>query len=141
MKRTTGKKIKGAAQSGENPKLPPGGINSTVKEGNDKQLMDRETLEEYLDRMLINTPEAADLLVTLLMRLQTARREGPEGSVRADNTTNDIIEMLYQRTEPYRLAFQHYKLYQFGLLKPEDEPIELLMGAIQRSDQPSGRGE
>jgi hypothetical protein len=96
-------------------------------------LADQETWEIILDPAFCNDPSAADCLAHLLFILKKAIASGPEGTVRALNTLQDGIRMVWPYTEEHKLARELYETYLSGDLKPWDEPRQLLEGALERS--------
>src|SRR5260370_9732331 len=95
-------------------------------------LADQETWEIILDPAFCNGPGAADCLAHLLFVLKKAIASGPEGSMRVINTLQDGIRMVWPYTEEHKLAYELYKIYLSGDLKPWDEPRQLLEGALER---------
>jgi hypothetical protein len=59
---------------------------------------------------------------------------GSEGARRASFTLNDGIRIAFSYTEAHQLALRLFFLYLEGRLKVEDEPLQLLSGAIARAD-------
>ena len=95
-------------------------------------LADQETWEIILDPAFCNDPGAANCLAHLLFILKKAIASGPENSMRAINTLQDGIRMVWPYTEEHKLARELYEIYLSGDLKPWDEPRELLEGALER---------
>ena len=95
-------------------------------------LVDQETWEIILDPAFCNDPGAADCLAHLLFILKKAIASGPESSMRAINTLQDGIRMVWPYTEEHKLARELYEIYLSGDLKPWDEPRQLLEDALER---------
>jgi hypothetical protein len=107
----------------------------------DMLLMEPDTLDAYFDLILKEDPEAADSLALILVRLWDAIKSGSEGVARAINTLKDATELLYIRTPVHQAAFQLYVLSLQGDLRPPDEPLTLIRGAIERrttTESPTG---
>jgi hypothetical protein len=63
---------------------------------------------------------------------KAAIESGHDDLERAINTLRDGIEMTYLHTDEHKHAFKLYMLHLTGQLKPQDEPLALLNGAIER---------
>jgi hypothetical protein len=81
---------------------------------------------------LIQDPDAADSIARGLFILKEAIDGGPEGAKEASEIILANIEAAYLHTHAHRAAFKLYLLYLTGQLKPEDEPLRLISGAIKR---------
>jgi hypothetical protein len=95
-------------------------------------LADYETWQGILDPAFCNDPGAADSLAHLLFVLKNAIASGPEGRLKAINTLQDGIRMVWPYTEEHKLALELYDKYLSGDLKPGDEPRRLLEDALER---------
>lgn len=80
----------------------------------------------------INDPAAADSVAHRLFMLKGAIDSGADGAKEASETILANIEAAYLHTEAHRAAVRLYLLYLTGRLKPEDEPLRLINGAIER---------
>jgi hypothetical protein len=67
-----------------------------------------------------------------LFVIKEAIDEGPEGVREASEVILANIESAYLHTEAHRAALGLYMLSLTGRLKPEDEPLQLIGGAIER---------
>jgi hypothetical protein len=102
-------------------------------EYNTKRLLaDRETWLLFLETAVCNNSIGANTLARLLFTVKEAVESGPDDLERAINTLSDGIELTYLYTNEHRLALKLYMLYLTGHLKPQDEPLTLLNGAIKR---------
>src|ERR1043165_8892159 len=102
-------------------------------EYNTKRLLaDRETWLVFLETAVCKDSVGANTLARLLFTVKEAIESGPDDLERAINTLLDGIELTYLYTDEYRLALKLYMLYLTGHLKPQDEPLTLLNGAIER---------
>ncbi|MGH9827758.1 MAG: hypothetical protein ACREDR_31440, partial [Blastocatellia bacterium] len=45
------------------------------------------------------------------------------------------LKLTYPFTSSYRLAYKHFRLSLSGLVKPADEPYELLRASIKRAQE------
>jgi hypothetical protein len=80
----------------------------------------------------INDPKTAEYIARGLFVIKEAIESGPEGAREASDVILANIEAAYLHTEAYRAAFGLYMLSLTGRLKPEDEPLRLINGAIER---------
>jgi len=64
--------------------------------------------------------------------MREAIESGPEGGREASDAILANIEAAYLHTEAHRAAVRLYLLSLTGHLKPEDEPLRLINGAIER---------
>jgi hypothetical protein len=96
-------------------------------------LIDRETLAAKIEHILGGEPDAPDALASLFVEL----RHGLEGGLRGINRTHDTlalaVEVAYLHSRTHSSALSLYRLSQEGLLKIEDEPLQLLEDAIART--------
>jgi hypothetical protein len=89
-------------------------------------LIDEETWQA------INDPKTAEYIARGLFVIKEAIGSGPEGARGASNTLLRNIEAAYLHTDAHRAAVKLYLLSLTGQLKPEDEPLQLINGAIER---------
>jgi hypothetical protein len=80
----------------------------------------------------INDPKAAEYFARVLYVIKEAIDSGPEGVREASELILANIEAAYLHTEAHRVAVRLYMLSLTGRLKPEDEPLRLINGAIER---------
>jgi hypothetical protein len=103
-------------------------------------LIDRETLAAKIEHILSGEIDAPDALASLFVEL----RQGLEGGLCGINQTHDAlalaVEVAYLHSRTHTSALKLYRLSQEGLLKPKDEPLELLDAAIARATAASGKG-
>ena len=95
-------------------------------------LADRETWLLFLETAVCENSAGANTLARLLFTVKEAIKSGPDDLERAINTLLDGIEMTYLYTDEHKLALKLYMLYLTGHLRPQDEPLTLLNGAIER---------
>lgn len=98
-------------------------------------LVDEETWRAALEPVLCGDSAAAEVLARLLFTVKRAIESGPEGAKRASATLSGGIELIYLHTDAHRAARELYVLSLEGILKPQDEPVNLINGAIE-----GGRG-
>ncbi|HEV7889570.1 MAG TPA: hypothetical protein VGP08_02970 [Pyrinomonadaceae bacterium] len=89
-------------------------------------LIDEETWQA------INDPKTAEYIARVLFGIKEAIESGPEGIKRASNTLLVNIESAYLHTEAHRATLGLYMLSLTAHLKPKDEPLRLIGGAIER---------
>lgn len=95
-------------------------------------LLSHEDFESYFSDILRDDPEASHSLAEMMLRFMDATLEGPQGSIKAIHSYRDGIEILYLDTPAHDLAFDLYVAWLRGQLKPEDEPMTLIKGAMGR---------
>lgn len=80
----------------------------------------------------IDDPKTAEYVARGLFVIREAVERGPEGVREASEVILANIESAYLQTEVHRAALRLYMLSLTGRLKPEDEPLRLIGGAIER---------
>lgn len=80
----------------------------------------------------IGDPRTAEYIARRLFLIKEAIDSGPEGASEASEVLLVNIEAAYLHTEAHRAAVSLYLLSLTGQLKPEDEPLRLINGAIER---------
>jgi hypothetical protein len=80
----------------------------------------------------INDPVTADDIARGLFTLKAAIDSNPDGAKKASAAILANIESAYLHTNAHRAALKLYLLSLTGHLKPEDEPLQLINGAIKR---------
>jgi hypothetical protein len=80
----------------------------------------------------IDDPKTAEYFARVLFVIKEAIERGPEGAREAGEVILANIESAYLHTEVHRAALRLYLLSLTGRLKPEDEPLRLINGAIER---------
>jgi hypothetical protein len=83
---------------------------------------------------VINDPKTADLIARGLFIIKKAIDRGPDGAKEASDAILANIEAAYLHTDAHRAAVRLYLLSLTGQLKPEDEPLRLINGAIERGE-------
>jgi hypothetical protein len=94
-------------------------------------LADEEAWLVFLEEAFRKNSRGANTLALLLFTLKEAI-ENAHDLGRATNTLLDGIRLTYLYTEEHKLAFRLYMIQLTGRLKPQDEPLNLLNGAIER---------
>jgi hypothetical protein len=95
-------------------------------------LIDHECWEIITESGLRGDPGAADTFAHVLFYLKEAILGGPKEHSQAMKALTDGIETAYLHTTEHKLALKLYHLYLTGHLLPENEPQQLLLGAIAR---------
>ena len=80
----------------------------------------------------IDDPRTAEYIARGLFIIKEAIESGPEGVKEASEIILANIESAYLHTDAHRAALELYVLSLTGQLKPEDEPLRLINGAIER---------
>jgi|ERR1051326_1892071 hypothetical protein len=81
---------------------------------------------------VINDPKTAEFIARRLFALKELVDGGPSGARGASDAILVNIESAYLHTDAHRAALRLYLLSLTGQLKPEDEPLQLISGAIER---------
>src|SRR5437588_12670645 len=96
-------------------------------------------LENYQDLLIdegtwqaIHNPKTAEFIARGLFILKEAIDSGPDGAREASDAILASIESAYLHTDAHRAALRLYLLSLTGHLKPQDEPLQLINGAIKR---------
>ena len=89
-------------------------------------LIDEETWQA------IDDPKTAEYIARRLFVIREAIDGGAEGAREAGEVILANIEAAYLHTDAHRAALKLYLLSLTGQLKPEDEPVRLINGAIER---------
>ena len=89
-------------------------------------LIDEETWQA------IDDPKTAEYIARRLFVIKEAIDSGAEGAREASEALLTNIEAAYLHTDAHRAAVRLYLLSLTGQLKPEDEPLQLIGGAIER---------
>ena len=96
-------------------------------------------LENYQDLLIdeetwqaIRDPKTAEFIARGLFSIREAIDSGPGGIREASDAILANIESAYLHTDTHRAAFKLYLLSLTGHLKPQDEPLQLINGAIKR---------
>jgi hypothetical protein len=95
-------------------------------------LIDADTWEIIVQPAFVRDANAADTFTHLLFVLKEAIASGPSARLQATTALSEGIRAAYLYTSEHKLARQLYELYLTGHLKPENEPRQLLQGAIER---------
>ena len=104
-----------------------------MRHRNGKLLADDETWTAILEPALCQDEAAIEVLTRLLFTIRKAIDSGPEGARQASKTLLDGIEFIYLHTKAHQAALKLYVLSLEGNLKPPEEPLNLINGAIERS--------
>lgn len=80
----------------------------------------------------INDPRTAEYIARTLFVLKERIDSGPDGAREASEAILANTKAAYLHTDAHRAALRLYLLSLTGQLKPEDEPLQLINGAIER---------
>jgi hypothetical protein len=101
--------------------------------GNESHLVaDHEDWAAILEPALRQDSATVECLARLLFRIKKAIDNGPDGVEQASRALLAGIEAAYLYTDAHRAALKLYLLSLTGQLKPQDEPLQLINGAIKR---------
>jgi hypothetical protein len=96
-------------------------------------LFDREDLALTIDLILEGDEHAPLLLGQLFVGFRQAIDSGLHGINQTRQALADSIELIYPHSSAHQAALTLYRLSLEGQLKVEDEPLELINAAIQRT--------
>jgi hypothetical protein len=91
----------------------------------------------------IDDPKTAGYIARRLFVIREAIDGGADGAREASEVILANIEAAYLHTDAHRAALRLYLLSLTGQLRPEDEPLRLINGAIERGArliEVAGRG-
>jgi hypothetical protein len=94
---------------------------------------DREDLALTIDLILTGDEHAPLLLGQLFVTFRQAIDSGLHGINQTRQALADSIELIYPHSPAHQAAFNLYRLSLEGQLKVEDEPLELINAAIERT--------
>jgi len=98
-----------------------------------KTLFDREDLALTIDLILEGDQHAPLLLGQLFVTFRQAIDSGLDGINQTREALADSIELIYPHSPAHQAAQDLYRLSIEGQLKVEDEPLELINAAIERT--------
>jgi hypothetical protein len=101
-------------------------------------LFDREDLARTIDLILEGDEHAPLLLGHLFVTFRQAIDSGLHGINQTRQALADSIELIYPHSPAHQAALNLYRLSVEGQLKVEDEPVELINAAIQRTRSRAG---
>ena len=96
-------------------------------------LFEREDLALTIDLILKGDEHAPLLLGQLFVSFRQAIDSGLHGINQTRQAFVDSIELIYLHSPVHQAALNLYRLSVEGQLKIEDEPLELINAAIQRT--------
>ena len=109
---------------------PAASIPETEEGDNDARLT--ENWSDAFEPAFYKDSAGADCLAHLLYSIRETVQSGSAGVSQALDVLSVGIRTIYPYTEEYKLSLRLYQLYLTGHLKPENEPRQLLEGAIER---------
>jgi hypothetical protein len=107
--------------------------------GDDEKLfVDQEWLAGAVELILKGDPDAPETLARVFLSFRDAIRSGLRGMNQLDEALVAMIETIYLQSGAHVAALKLYVLAQEGQVRIEDEPLNVLGAAIERSK--GGRG-
>jgi hypothetical protein len=94
---------------------------------------DEDEWIDFFREYLCGHPELAEHVARIWFALLEHLGDGTEGVRNARSILNQALRLIYPFTASYRLAYRHYRLSLSGLVKPDDEPEQLLRASIARA--------
>jgi len=96
-------------------------------------LVDDQTWINILEPELCKDTAAIECLARLLFLIKKEISSGKAGVRRASKIISEGIEVIYPYTNAHKAALELYLLSLEGELNPQDEPLNLISAAIERS--------
>jgi hypothetical protein len=96
-------------------------------------LLADETWIAILEPELCKDSAAVECLARLLFILRKEINSGSAGVKRASKILSNGIEVMYLYTNTHKAALELYVLFLEGDLPAQDEPLNLINAAIERS--------
>jgi hypothetical protein len=99
----------------------------------DDLLADDQTWLNILEPELCKDPDAVESLARLLFIISKEINSGADGVITASKILSNGINVLYLYTHAHKAALNLFVLSLGGEIKPQDEPLNLINAAIERS--------
>ena len=94
---------------------------------------DREGLELTIDLVLNADEHAPHFLGQLFVSFRQAIDSGLHGINQTRQALAEAIDLIYMHSPEHAAAIKLYRLHLEGELKPDDEPLEMINAAIDRT--------
>ncbi len=104
-----------------------------LTEDGGKLIVDQEWLAGAVESILKGDPDAPETLARVFISFRDAIGSGLRGMNELDEALWASIETIYLQSRAHAAALKLYVLAQEGHLRVEDEPLNVLGGAIARS--------
>jgi hypothetical protein len=104
-----------------------------LPEDDGKLIVDQEWLAGAVESILKGDADAPETLARVFICFRDAIRSGLRGMNELDEALVAAIEIIYLQSRAHVAALKLYVLAQEGHLRIEDEPLNVLGGAIARS--------
>jgi hypothetical protein len=98
-------------------------------------IADEQTWINILEPELCKDPAAVESLARLLFIIRKEINSGTNGVLRSSKILSNGINVMYLYTNAHKAALNLFVLSLEGELKPQDEPLNLITAAIERSGQ------
>ena len=98
-----------------------------------KAYFDREGLELTIDLVLNADEHAPHFLGQLFTSFRQAIDSGLHGINETRKALAEAIDLIYLHSPEHAAAINLYRLHLEGELKPDDEPLDLINAAINRT--------
>jgi hypothetical protein len=99
----------------------------------EEDYFDREGLEVTIDVVLNGDEHAPHFLGQLFTSFRQAIDSGLSGIIETRTALAEAIDLIYLHSPEHDAAISLYRLHLEGELKPDDEPLDLINGAINRT--------
>ncbi len=115
------------------------GVTNELPGSGAKMIVDQEWLVGAVESILKGDADAPETLARVFISFRDAIRSGLRGMNELDEALRASIETIYLQSRAHAAALKLYVLAQEGHLRVEDEPLNVLGGAIARSRKGVGR--
>lgn len=104
-----------------------------LPENNERLIVDQEWLAGAVESILKGDPHAPETMAQMFISFRDAIGSGLRGMNQLDEALVATIEIIYLQSRAHVAALKLYVLAQEGHLRVEDEPLNVLGGAIARN--------
>ncbi len=104
-----------------------------LPEDDEKLIVDQEWLARAVESILKGEADAPETMARVFISFREAIKSGLRGMNQLDEALVATIEIIYLQSRAHVAALKLYVLAQEGQLRVEDEPLNVLGAAIERS--------
>ena len=104
-----------------------------LPEDGEKLIVDQEWLARSVESILKGDPDAPETMARVFISFREVIKSGLHGMNQLDEALLAAIEIIYLQSRAHTAALRLYVLAQEGHVRFEDEPLNVLGAAIERS--------
>lgn len=104
-----------------------------LPEDDERLIVDQEWLARAVESILKGDADAPETMARVFISFRDAIKGGLRGLNELDEALLAAIEIIYLQSRAHVAALKLYMLAQEGHLRVEDEPLNVIGGAIARS--------